>query len=84
MEALLAALGIAVGWAVLVISVLISSLTVTVPVAFAVVAPQRSAESLISARRWLSDNGSMLTAAVLGLLGAVLMRSGITGLAQLL
>jgi len=79
-----ASLGVAAEWAVLVFFVLIASLTVTVPVAFAFVAPERSAESLVSARRWLSDNGSVLTAAVLGVLGVVLMRSGITGLAQLI
>ena len=78
-----ASLGAAAEWAALALFVVLASLTVTAPVAFAVLAPQSSAESLVSARRWLSDNGSILTAAALGVLGVVLVYSGITGLTQL-
>jgi hypothetical protein len=60
--------------------VVLASLTVTGPVAFAVIAPHRSADSLTAARLWLGDNGSMVTAAVLGV---VLLYSAITGLLQL-
>ena len=70
-----ASLGAAAEWAALALFVVLASLTVTAPVAFAVLAPQSSAESLVSARRWLSDNGSILTAAVLGVLGVVLVYS---------
>jgi hypothetical protein len=76
-------IGVAAEWTVLVLFVLLSSLTVAAPVAYAALAPQRSRESLSSARRWLGNNGAVLTAAVLGVLGAALLYSAATGLAQL-
>lgn len=61
----------------------IASLTVTVPVALPLVAPDRSASALDAARRWLTDNGAIVTAGVLGVLGVVLLYSGLTGLLPL-
>ncbi len=70
-------------WITLLVFLILASLTVTAPVALAVMAPHRSADSLAAARRWLADNGSMVTAAVLAVLGVLLLYSAISGLLQL-
>ncbi|MDZ4168724.1 MAG: GAP family protein [Coriobacteriia bacterium] len=75
--------GVAVEWITLMLFLVLASLSVTLPVAFSVIAPHRSAESLAAARLWLGDNGSMVTAAVLAVLGALLLYSAIAGLLQL-
>lgn len=75
--------GVAVEWITLLLFVILASLSVTVPVALAVIAPHRSADSLAASRLWLSDNGSTITAAVLAILGALLFFSAIAGLLQL-
>jgi hypothetical protein len=74
---------VAVEWITLALFVILASLSVTVPVALAVIAPHRSADSLAAARLWLGDNGSMVTAAVLAVLGVLLLYSSIAGLLQL-
>jgi hypothetical protein len=74
---------LAVEWITLLLFVILASLSVTVPVALAVIAPRRSADSLAAARLWLGDNGSMVTAAVLAVLGVLLAYSAIAGLLQL-
>ena len=70
-------------WIALVLFVLLASLSVTTPVVLAVLAPRRSAGSLASARRWLGDNGSLVTAAVLAILGVMVLYSGVASLLQL-
>jgi hypothetical protein len=74
---------VTVEWITLLLFVILASLTVTAPVAIAVIAPQGSADALTAARLWLGDNGSMLTAAVLAVLGGLLLYSAIAGLLQL-
>ena len=74
---------VAVEWITLLLFVILASLSVSVPVALAVIAPHRSADSLAAARLWLVDNGSMVTAAVLAVLGVLLLYSAIAGLLQL-
>ena len=78
-----ASLNVTAEWITLLLFVILASLSVTVPVAIAVIAPQRSADALAAARLWLSDNGSMVTAAVLAVLGVLLLFSAIAGLLQL-
>ena len=70
-------------WTALVVFVLLSSLTVTAPVAFALLAPRRSTEVLAFAERWLGDNSSLVAAAVLLVLGLMVLYSGVEGLAQI-
>jgi hypothetical protein len=78
-----ASFSMAVEWITLLLFVILASLSVTVPVALAVIAPDRSADALAAARVWLGDNGSMVTAAVLAVLGALLLYSAIAGLPKL-
>jgi hypothetical protein len=78
-----ASFSVAVEWIALLLFVVLASLTVTVPVAFAAIAPGRSADALSAATLWLRDNGSMVTAAVLAVLGVLLVYSAIGGLLQL-
>jgi threonine/homoserine/homoserine lactone efflux protein len=70
-------------WTALVAFVLLASLSVTVPVAFSVVAPRRSEEVLAHAERWLGDNSALVAAAVLLVLGLMILLSGGEGLAQI-
>ncbi len=77
-----ASYSVTVEWITLLLFVVLASLSVTVPAALAVVAPHRSADSLAAARLWLGDNGSIVTAAVLAVLGALLLYSAIAGLVQ--
>ncbi len=77
-----ASLGAATTWVALGLFVALSSLTVTVPIAFAVFFPHRSTQPLASAERWLGDHGRAVGAVVLLVLGAVVLYSGAQGLAQ--
>jgi hypothetical protein len=70
-------------WAALVVFALLSSLSVTAPVAFAVLAPRRSERMLAFAERWLGDNSAVVAAAVLLILGLMVLYSGAEGLAQI-
>ncbi|MDY0087507.1 MAG: GAP family protein [Coriobacteriia bacterium] len=63
--------------------IVLSSLTVTAPVAFAVLAPQRSTQALASGERWLGDHGRAVGAVVLLVLGVVVLYSGTEGLLHL-
>ncbi len=74
---------VTVEWITLLLFVILASLTVTLPVALAVILPHRSADALDAAGLWLGDNGSLITAAVLGVLGVLLLYSAIAGLLQL-
>ena len=78
-----ASLSVTAEWVTLLLFVVLSSLSVTAPIAIAVIAPERSADALSAARLWLGDNGSMVTAAVLAVLGVLLLYSAIAGLVQL-
>ncbi len=70
-------------WAALVVFVLLSSSSVTAPVVGAVLFPRRSAGALAFAERWLGDNGSVVGAAVLLILGLLVLYSGVDGLLQI-
>jgi threonine/homoserine/homoserine lactone efflux protein len=78
-----ASLTVETEWAALVAFVLLASLSVTAPVAFSVFAPRRSEEVLALAERWLGDNSALVAAAVLLVLGLVVLCSGAYGLAQI-
>jgi hypothetical protein len=78
-----ASVSVTLEWITLLLFVILASLSVTVPVALAVMAPNHSADSLAAARLWLGDNGSMVTAAVLAVLGVLLVYSAVAGLLQL-
>ena len=78
-----ASLGVRWEWAALVVLVVLSSMTVTVPVALAVLAPRRSAQVLAFANRWLGDNSAAVAAAVLLVLGLMVLYSGAEGLVLL-
>jgi hypothetical protein len=78
-----ASLAVESEWAALVAFVLLASLSVTAPVAFSVFAPRRSAEVLALAERWLGDNSAVVAAAVLLVLGLMVLYSGVEGLAQI-
>jgi len=78
-----ASLAVASEWFALVAFVLLASLSVTAPVVFSVLAPRRSAEVLALAERWLGDNSALVAAAVLLVLGLMVLYSGIEGLAQI-
>ncbi|NTU72047.1 MAG: hypothetical protein HGB10_09555 [Coriobacteriia bacterium] len=71
---------IALEWLVLVVFLATASLSVTLPVAVAVVAPDRSADGLAAARIWLGQNGSAITAGVLAVLGVLLVYGALSGL----
>jgi hypothetical protein len=49
---------------------------------FAVLAPRRSAGALAFAERWLGENSSAVAAAVLLVLGLMVLYGGAEGLAQ--
>ncbi len=70
-------------WAALLVFVLLSSLSVTAPVIGAVLFPRRSAGLLALAERWLGDNSSVVAAAVLLVLGLMVLYSGAEGLVQI-
>ncbi len=78
-----ASYGLAVEWITLLLFIILASLSVTAPIALAVIAPHRSADSLVAARLWLVNEGSVVTAAVLAVLGVLLLYSAIAGLLQL-
>jgi threonine/homoserine/homoserine lactone efflux protein len=78
-----ASLAVESEWAALVAFILVASLSVTAPVAFAVFAPRRSADVLALAERWLGDNSAVVAAAVLLVLGLMVLYSGVEGLAQI-
>ncbi len=79
-----ASLGMAAEWVMLLLFVVIASLSVTAPVALTVLAPRRFAGPLASAELWLSRNASTITAAILGVLGALLLYSAAEGLQALM
>jgi hypothetical protein len=70
-------------WAALFVFVWLSSLSVTVPVIGAVLLPRRSAWVLAIAQRWLRDNSSLVAAAVLLVLGLMVLYTGAEGLVQI-
>ena len=78
-----ASLGARREWTALVVFVLLAGMTVTVPVAAAVLAPRRSARVLTLANRWLGQNSSAVAAAVLLVLGLMVLYSGAEGLVPL-
>jgi len=78
-----ASLAIETEWTALVAFMLVASLSVTAPVVFSVFAPRRSAEVLALAERWLGENSAMVAAAVLLVLGLMVLFSGAEGLAQI-
>jgi len=78
-----ASLAVETEWAALLAFVLLASLSVTAPVASSVFAPRRSADVLALAERWLVDNSAMVAAAVLLVLGLMILYSGADGLAQI-
>jgi threonine/homoserine/homoserine lactone efflux protein len=67
-------------WTALVVFALVASLSVTAPVIFAVLAPRRSAGALAFAERWLGENSSAVAAAVLLVLGLMVLYGGVDGL----
>ncbi len=69
-------------WTVLVAFVLVASLSVTAPVVGAVIFPRRSAGALAFAERWLGENSSLVAAAVLLVLGLMVLYSGVEGLVR--
>jgi len=78
-----ASLEVKAEWATLVAFVLLASMSVTVPVAFSLLAPRRSAAVLALAQRWLADNSAVVAAVVLLVLGLMVLYSGVEGLAQI-
>jgi hypothetical protein len=78
-----ASLAVATEWAALVAFVLLASSSVTVPVVFSLFAPRRSEEVLALAERWLGDYSALVAAAVLLVLGLMVLYSGAEGLAQI-
>lgn len=57
-----------------------SSLTLIVPLAYGMLAPEHSRESLGRTQRWLVSNNRSITAAVLGILGVMVMVSALQDL----
>ena len=78
-----ASLGVRWEWTALAVFVLLAGMTVTVPVAAAVLAPRRSTRVLALANRWLGQNSSAVAAAVLLVLGLMVLYSGAEGLVPL-
>lgn len=78
-----ASLGATMEWIALGVFVILSSLTVTGPIALAVLVPRRSTRALAVASRWLGDHGQAVGAAVLFVLGLIVLSSGAEGLVQL-
>ena len=78
-----ASLEVKMEWATLVAFVLLASMSVTVPVAFSLLAPRRAAAVLALAQRWLADNSAVVAAVVLLVLGLMVLYSGVEGLAQI-
>ena len=64
----------------LVLFVAVASLTVTAPLLYQLLSPERAELRLASAQRWLIVNNKAITATVLLLLGIMLAASGVQGL----
>lgn len=75
-----APIDLSVQWGLFALFAVLASASVTVPVAFAVLAPRRSADALTAGREWLVDNSSAVAAGVLAVLGAMVLRSGVDSL----
>lgn len=61
--------GIAAEAVALVVFVLVSSITLVVPLAYVLIAPERSVTALAAVQRWLIANSDTITAVVLAVLG---------------
>jgi Sap, sulfolipid-1-addressing protein len=66
--------------AVVVVYVVVSASTVTVPILLTLATPNRMEPRLVTWRTWLDDNGRLVTSIAVILLGAAVVAAGLVGL----
>lgn len=78
-----AQLTISAQWVALALFVVVSSVTLALPVAYYLVSPGRAGATLAATRRWLIANSAAITAVVLLILGVMLLAAGVQGMMAL-
>ena len=78
-----APLSVSMEWVALGAFVVLSSVTVALPVIYYLIAPERSKPALEASKRWLIANNTAVIATVLLILGIMLVAAGVKGLATL-